>query len=62
MLFYVFLTEGKHLLMFNVQLCLIFERVSVSIAQSNSYHWVVHSLRLCRNRAYVIMDTTPIRH
>ncbi len=27
MLFYVFLSEGKHLLMFNVQLCLIFERV-----------------------------------
>ncbi len=29
MLFYVFLSEGKHLLMFNVQLCLTFERVSV---------------------------------
>ncbi len=31
MLFYVFLNEGKHLLMFNVQLCLIFERVSVML-------------------------------
>ncbi len=31
MLFYVFLSEGKHLLMFNVQLCLTFERVSVSL-------------------------------
>ncbi len=40
MLFYVFLSEGKHLLMFNVQLCLIFESVSVevSIAQCNRYH------------------------
>ncbi len=31
MLFYVFLSEGKHLLMFNVQLCLIFERVPVTL-------------------------------
>ncbi len=31
MLFYVFLSEGKHLLMFNVQLCLTFERVSVKL-------------------------------
>ncbi len=31
MLFYVFLSEGKHLLMFNVQLCLTFERVSVTL-------------------------------
>ncbi len=31
MLFYVFLSEGKHLLMFNVQLWLTFERVSVSL-------------------------------
>ncbi len=31
MLFYVFLSEGKHLLMFNVQLCLTFGRVSVTL-------------------------------
>ncbi len=31
MLLYVFLSEGKHLLMFNVQLCLIFERVPVML-------------------------------
>ncbi len=31
MLLYVFLSEGKHLLMFNVQLCLTFERVSVTL-------------------------------
>ncbi len=31
MLFYVFLSEGKHILMFNVQLCLTFERVSVTL-------------------------------
>ncbi len=31
MLLCVFLSEGKHLLMFNVQLCLIFERVSVTL-------------------------------
>ncbi len=31
MLFCVFLSEGKHLLMFNVQLCLTFERVSVML-------------------------------
>ncbi len=31
MLFYVFLSEGKHLLMFNVQFCLTFERVSVML-------------------------------
>ncbi len=31
MLFYVFLSEGKHLLMFNVQLCLTFESVSVML-------------------------------
>ncbi len=31
MLFYVFLSEGKHLLMFNIQLCLTFERVSVTL-------------------------------
>ncbi len=31
MLFYVFLSEGKHLLMLNVQLCLTFERVSVTL-------------------------------
>ncbi len=31
MLFYVFLSEGKHLLVFNVQLCLIFERVPVTL-------------------------------
>ncbi len=31
MLFYVFLSEGKHLLMFNIQLCLTFKRVSVTL-------------------------------
>ncbi len=31
MLLFVFLNDGKHLLMFNVQLCLIFERVSVML-------------------------------
>ncbi len=31
MLLCVFLSEGKHLLMFNVQLCFIFERVSVTL-------------------------------
>ncbi len=31
MQFYVFLSEGKDLLMFNVQLCLTFERVSVKL-------------------------------
>ncbi len=31
MLLYVFLSEGKHLLMFNVLLCLTFERVSVTL-------------------------------
>ncbi len=29
MIFYVFLSEGKHLLMFNVQLFLTFERVTL---------------------------------
>ncbi len=38
MLFYVFLSEGKHLLMFNVQLCKSFCYVEVSIPQCNSYH------------------------
>ncbi len=40
MLFYVFLSEGKHLLMFNVQLCLIFEfplhSAIVTIVQKSS--------------------------
>ncbi len=32
MLFYVFFSEGKiNLLMFNIQLCLTFERVSVTL-------------------------------
>ncbi len=51
MLFYVFLSEGKHLLMFNVQLCLTFERVSVTL-----------KLPLCRRVELMVMDTTPIRH
>ncbi len=56
MLFYVFLSEGKHLLMFNVQLCLTFERVSVTLKFS-----------LCRRvelmvMELMVMDTTHIRH
>jgi len=31
LLFYVFLSKGKHLLMFNVQLCLTFEKVSIML-------------------------------
>ncbi len=46
MLFYEFLSEGKHLLMFNVQLYLSFERVSVT---------------LCGRVELMVMDTTPIR-
>jgi len=30
-LFYVFLSKCKHLLIFNVQLCLTFERVSIML-------------------------------
>ncbi len=51
MLFYVFLSEWKHLLMFNVQICLPFERVSVTL-----------KLPLCRRVALMVMDTTPIKH
>jgi len=39
-LFYVFLSKAKQLLMFNVQLCLTFERVSIILK-----FW---SLPLCR--------------
>ncbi len=54
----MFLSEGNHLLMFNVQLCLTFERVSVTL-----------KFPLCsacitivqKSRAYGY-DTTPIRH
>ncbi len=45
--FCVFLSEVKHLLMFNVQLCLTSERVSVTLKFS-----------LCR-RVELIMDATP---
>ncbi len=51
MLFYVFLSEGKHLLMFNVQLCLTFERVSVTL-----------KFPLCRRVELMVMDTTHIMH
>ncbi len=51
MLFYVFLSEGKHLLMFNIQLCLTFKRVSVTL-----------KFPLCRRVEFIVMDTTPIRH
>ncbi len=56
MLFYVFLSEGKHLLMFNVQLCLTFERVSVTL-----------KFPLCRRvelmvMELMVMDNTPMRH
>ncbi len=46
MLFYVFLSEGKHLLMFNVQLCLTFERVSVTL-----------KFPLCRRVELMVMDS-----
>ncbi len=49
MLFYVFLSEGKHLLMFNVQLYLTFERVSVTL-----------KFPLCRRVDLMVMDTTPL--
>ncbi len=58
MLFYVFLSEGKHLLMFNVQLCLTFERVSVTL----TFHCAVQLLPLCRRVEFMVMDNTPIRH
>jgi len=46
MLFYVFLSKGKNLLMFNVQLCLTFERVSVMLK-----FW---SLPLCRRVRLIV--------
>ncbi len=52
MLFYMFLSEGKHLLMFNVQLCLTFERVSVTLCR----RVVLMVMDL------MVMDITPIRH
>ncbi len=51
MLFYVFLGEWKHLLMFNAQLCLTFERVAVTL-----------KFTLCRRVERMVMDTTPIKH
>ncbi len=32
--YFVFLSEGNHLLIFNVQLCLTFERVSVILCSA----------------------------
>ncbi len=52
MLFYVFLSEGKHLLMFNVQICLTFERVSVTLCRRVEI--MVMEL--------MVMDITPISH
>ncbi len=46
------MSEGKHLLIFNIQLCLTFERVSVTL-----------KFPLCRRVALMelmIMDITPI--
>ncbi len=52
MLFYVFLSEGKHLLMINIQLCLTFERVSVTLCRR--VELMVMEL--------MVMNITPIRH
>ncbi len=46
----MFLSEGKHLLMFNVQLCLTFERVSVMLK--------FLSLPLCRRELLWITACT----
>ncbi len=59
MLLYVFLSEGKHLLMSIVQLCLIFERVPVTLK------FPLHSAIVTivqKNIALMVMDTTPIKH
>ncbi len=51
------LSEGKHLLMFNVQLCLIFERVSVMLK------YPLHSAIVTIVRvALMVMDTTPLKY
>ncbi len=50
MLFYVFLSEGKHLLMINIQLT--FERVSVTLCRR--VELMVMEL--------MVMDIAPIRH
>ncbi len=42
MLFYAFLSEGKYLLMINIQLCLAFERVSVRLKKSRAYGYGVY--------------------
>ncbi len=48
MLFYVFLSEGKHL-MFNVQLCMTYERVSVML----KFHCVGEIITIVqKSRAY----------
>ncbi len=59
MLLYVFLSEGKHLLMSIVQLCLIFERVPVTLK------FALHSAIVTivqKNIALMVMDHTPIKH
>ncbi len=58
MLFYVFLSEGNHLLMFNVQLCLIFERVSVTL----KFPLCSACITIVQNSRAYGYDTTPIRH
>ncbi len=40
MKYFMFLSEVKHLLMSNVQLCLIFERVSVTLKYNLKYNEV----------------------
>ncbi len=56
MLFCVFLSEGKHLLMFNAQLCLTFERVSVTLKFP-----LCSAIVMCRRVELMVMNTTPIR-
>ncbi len=50
----VLLSKGKHVLMFNVQLCLTFERVSVMLK--------LLSLLLCRRVELMVMDNFTMRH
>ncbi len=58
MLFYVFLSERKHLLIFNVQLYLLFERVPVILK------FPLHSaiVTIVQKSSIMVMDNTPIRH
>ncbi len=52
---YVFLSEGKNLLMFNVQLCFIFERDSVML--KFPFHSAIVTI-VQKSRAYGYISST----